>query len=457
LATRLAREELQPMQLGSVDDVGRIVSWRGRLLRLIHRERVEQTRRLLQSGLLEQLAAAGLLIETTLTDFTSDESELILEHRRLTPLIYPHEWSFSMLQDAATAILAVADAALAAGWNMKDGHAHNLVFDGLQPRFIDIGSFVAVAERDWLPFRQFLRSFYFPLRVWGSGPQLARMSQLDERSLTPREYVLLRRPWSRRLPLRLQQALESVQISSTRQHVRANDADACLRLIVRRLLHRLLACEALDQRSVRRRLAQLRPPTVPRGIGHSADRPAEVLAAAGIAAGTVFLPDVAAVGAVREVLQLSPKLRVLCSHRDDWAVDELYCRLRSDTAARQRLSVAVTDPFRPLGNSVLHPLEERLSADTVVLTAEMLQHRRERGYLPRTVLQRMAVFARKRLLVELPAPALDEFSPHELQLPLLRQYRLGDRTVAEFITGIPAPSALPSPPHSLPLQAAGSD
>jgi hypothetical protein len=452
MRTRLPREELQALQLRNVDDVGRVVVWRGRLLRIIRNERGGQTQRLLASGLLAQLAAAGLLVETTVTDLQLDDADLILEHRRLMPLTFPHEWSFSMLHDAALTILAVADAALAAGWNMKDGHAHNLVFDGLEPRYVDVGSFMPAESRAWRPYLQFLRSFYYPLMLWASHPLLARLSQLADGTLQHRDYLLMRRPWLRRLPLRVQQAAESILISSARPHTAADRAD--LQGLKRRL-RLLLGVESLDPAGVRRRLRALRPPPPQTAEVPAAGDPAAALSAAGISGGTVLLPDSVAPAAVQAIVQRLPQLRVICCDCDEDAVDRSYVQLRRDPLARRQVSLAVTDLLKPLENSACHRLAQRIAADTVFVSAEVLQRRRQRGYTLSVLLEQLARFAGQRLLVELEPPDAGELTSVST-VRELRRLTVGGRTLIEFSGLQPTAASAEGRPAAW-SPAAGSD
>jgi hypothetical protein len=87
-----------------------------------------------------------------------------VRHRRLPVITYPHEWSFTMLRDAALLQLDLAIEALDAGLAMKDGTPYNVQFDGSRPMFIDIGSFdVADVPTPWLGYRQYCDMFLDPL------------------------------------------------------------------------------------------------------------------------------------------------------------------------------------------------------------------------------------------------------------------------------------------------------
>ncbi len=87
----------------------------------------------------------------------------VLEHERVPFVSYPHEWTFGMLRDAAALHLEVLLAALDEGFTMKDGYALNVQWRGRQPVFIDVGSFERAAPGPWPGYRQFCRTFLYPL------------------------------------------------------------------------------------------------------------------------------------------------------------------------------------------------------------------------------------------------------------------------------------------------------
>jgi len=118
---------------------------------LVSGHRVRVDRRACFEGEIEPPAAYGLEGLTTL------ESDLI------QPVIYPSEWSFSMLKDAALLTLDVTLATLEAGMELKDASSFNVVFDGVSPRFVDIGSFSASFSGFWRGYSQFVDHFLAPL------------------------------------------------------------------------------------------------------------------------------------------------------------------------------------------------------------------------------------------------------------------------------------------------------
>ncbi len=88
----------------------------------------------------------------------------VLRHERIPVVTYPYEWTFEMLRDAALAQIEVTRRAVAAGYSVKDATSYNVMFDGIRPVFIDIGSFEKPHRREqWPGYRQFCELFLNPL------------------------------------------------------------------------------------------------------------------------------------------------------------------------------------------------------------------------------------------------------------------------------------------------------
>lgn len=92
----------------------------------------------------------------------------VLEHERIPIVSYAHEWSFTMLQDAALLTLRLVRAAIDDDITSKDASAYNVQFVGAKPVFIDVPSFEPHrAGEAWWGYRQFCQLFLFPLMFTG--------------------------------------------------------------------------------------------------------------------------------------------------------------------------------------------------------------------------------------------------------------------------------------------------
>lgn len=125
---------------------------------------------------------------------------LVLEQARLPVVSYPFEWTYGMLRDAAIRILQITQIAHAHGWEMKDTHGFNVVFDGSNPMWIDVGSFVPRPKgaEDWVGAEDFARFYEYPLRIWRDGGGfLARRLLAVAELMSHSDYGLYRWPWLR--------------------------------------------------------------------------------------------------------------------------------------------------------------------------------------------------------------------------------------------------------------------
>ncbi len=107
--------------------------------------------------------------------FNAQPGGAVFEHERIPFPSYPHEWPPEMLWDAGRLTLAVAQAALADGFGLKDATPHNILFRGSEPVFIDALSFERRNPGNpiWKPHAQFVRTFLLPLmshRLWNLSP-----------------------------------------------------------------------------------------------------------------------------------------------------------------------------------------------------------------------------------------------------------------------------------------------
>jgi len=182
----------------NLDDRGCIFEFDGRIFRGIYEHRKDLILEILNGGLLEELVKRGLFVPTRVSDLKLDDYALVLEHERVDPIIYPYEWTFSMLKSAALMVLDIFEVAKKYGFYPLDCHAYNVGFKGGKPVFLDLGSFFKTnaKEDDCLLsnfIRNFSRSYYFPLFLWSRGiVDLVRFNFYRGFYHSYREYLLLR-------------------------------------------------------------------------------------------------------------------------------------------------------------------------------------------------------------------------------------------------------------------------
>jgi ribosomal protein L11 methylase PrmA len=111
----------------------------------------------LKSPLAKRWVEQGLLIPYEFIDSNTIRSP------RLPFLTLPSEWTSQQFYAAAQFTLQLQTEAVAEGWDLKDASAWNIVFNGLNPVFVDLLSFIPLESKLWRAAGQFSRHFLLPL------------------------------------------------------------------------------------------------------------------------------------------------------------------------------------------------------------------------------------------------------------------------------------------------------
>jgi len=152
------------------DPSGRLFRHRGAIYRTCSADAVRAFQQARDRGLLDELEQQGLFLQSELTQSTaaglnpSEVGEWLVRQPELPLVSYSYEWSFSMLRDAALVTLRALDTCLAKGFVLKDSTSFNVIFEGTQPRLVDVHSLESRVEGTlWAGYTQFCRAFLFPL------------------------------------------------------------------------------------------------------------------------------------------------------------------------------------------------------------------------------------------------------------------------------------------------------
>lgn len=151
---------------GSFRDPANRVFHRGDdVLRGLDEQAARSYRELAGTEFFRTLLATGKVCGTeTVGELPDAPWATVLRHERIPFVSHPYEWSFGMLRDAALLHLEVLREALAAGFTLKDGSAYNIQWRGVEPVFIDVGSFERAREGEpWAGYRQFCQTLLYPL------------------------------------------------------------------------------------------------------------------------------------------------------------------------------------------------------------------------------------------------------------------------------------------------------
>ena len=125
----------------NIDPVGFLFNYKNKLFRAINNSYKDDILYLFSSGVMKELNDANLIPYTKISTIELKGYDVILEHQKIEPVTFSSEWSFEMVKAAAKAIIDVNLILFKYGFETKDAHNHNIVFDKYIPKFVDIGSF----------------------------------------------------------------------------------------------------------------------------------------------------------------------------------------------------------------------------------------------------------------------------------------------------------------------------
>jgi hypothetical protein len=266
VSTVIPEEEVHFPKVKHLDDVGKVFDWNGRVFRAIYPGQEPLVHSLFSTGLLDDLIIQNYIPKTWVTDFRIDGFGLVLEHERIWPVVYPQEWTFSMLKDAALFVYAVALIAKRYGFNMKDSHGFNVLFDGTSPRFSDLGSFIPDRYIGWLPYEEFLKFYYYPLKIWQHNSFIGKLSIFAGRLSTHETFLNYQYPFFRRLGPSLQHKIVDLcvmpPIEAQRQLPKAQQiTDFRIlrpRSIMKRLVRRMIPIESIELDTVVEKIRKIK-------------------------------------------------------------------------------------------------------------------------------------------------------------------------------------------------------
>ncbi len=154
------------------DPIGFVFKYEQKILRAIYADAKQEVESLMSCGLIDELVEKKLFPKTQKTNFKLNDEAFILEHKNIGRVTYPYEWSFSMIKNAALAVLEVNKIARKYGYQTKDAHGYNVVFDFQgNPYFVDLGSFEKIENnfKGWIAYEEFIQLYYYPLVLWSKG------------------------------------------------------------------------------------------------------------------------------------------------------------------------------------------------------------------------------------------------------------------------------------------------
>ncbi len=82
------------------DLMERVFLWKGRVFRGFSADGWKNFSSIYESGVIEDLVHRNMIVETKKSDYSTDEFEVLLEHKRIEFITYPYEWTFEMIKRA---------------------------------------------------------------------------------------------------------------------------------------------------------------------------------------------------------------------------------------------------------------------------------------------------------------------------------------------------------------------
>jgi hypothetical protein len=140
--------EVQFINISGVD-YGKLFFWQDRLFRGIYKENADVAKVIFESGLIQELIEKKYFVNTHISNLNFETFELVLEHEIIKTIVYPREWTFSMLKDAAILILNINEVAKKYKFKTIDCHVCNVLFKNSNPIYVDFGSFTQPATLDF--------------------------------------------------------------------------------------------------------------------------------------------------------------------------------------------------------------------------------------------------------------------------------------------------------------------
>lgn len=166
----IKKEKLVDLQIAHVDKIGSCYEYEGKIIRIINKSAEASTLKLLHSALIDELMKEHLLVETWQSEYVTEDGALVLEHRKINVKQHYSQWSFEMMKTAGFTALRINAICNKYGFELKDCHPGNLLFDGITPLWVDFGSIVRKSNLQWwIAQREFLQWYIYPLTLWSRG------------------------------------------------------------------------------------------------------------------------------------------------------------------------------------------------------------------------------------------------------------------------------------------------
>lgn len=165
-------DRIEYIGFSSLDVYGRVFKYKDEIYRGIYPDKIDNVVRLVNSDMFKELVSKGYVVETSISDLRSKSYPLILKHKRLTQSTQ-FEWTFSLIKRATIRILDINYICNKHGYELSDAHLYNVLFDGVKPVWIDIGSFSKTYTGGWMAKEEFMNLTVVPMVLMAKGELMA--------------------------------------------------------------------------------------------------------------------------------------------------------------------------------------------------------------------------------------------------------------------------------------------
>jgi hypothetical protein len=428
-------DELNFHSLSFNDENGRLFQWQGNIYRAIPTQQALLYQNLLEQGVIGQLVSKKLLIETELTSLQVENYAIVIKHRRIDFVSYPQEWCGEMLKDAA--LLHLDFCLELEKYDLITGDANplNILFDGCQPIFIDLGSIEKITPEKhnlWSAYNQFCRCFSNPLQLMAQGhARIARWLMRDyEQGILPEDVATLTdkslwkllknngRDW---LKATLQNYLPSLGLLWAK---RIRDEASRLRSILSTPADQFPSRQSFYQQ-IRQELAEINLPSLlepqPNDdkllqsslVNNSQTKQVVKSILSDLQPSSVLvMGNNDSDGTYAQLAAQNSQVVFLSPNEEK--VTRLYLDGKENKLPILPLLINFASPSCDLSNDWFTPASDRLSCE-LVLALDLIEWLVFKQYLPfDRIVERLAIFAKRWLLVEFITPQpldLDSLSP----------------------------------------------
>ena len=176
-------EILDPAKLNWVgirflDPLGRVFRLEGDYYRAIYPDKVKYVGELFQSGIVDQLTSAGLLLPMERAPLSVRGYGLVLKTQASPWKISADTYTRRALRASGLSWISINEILLRHGLGLVDAHLGNFVLTGrCRPHWIDLGSIVPVKEAESATL-EFANTILYPLELLASNRGLERVARL---------------------------------------------------------------------------------------------------------------------------------------------------------------------------------------------------------------------------------------------------------------------------------------